>query len=99
MLQNISIVLSQRQPTSQQTTELDDIAQGCRSVLEELEDTLNSYERLASSAKGLGGKFRRLLERLKWDQDLRRSPKNTRASASIACGFSGRGLDDTHAAV
>ena len=69
MLQNISICLSQRQPTSQQTTELDDIAQGCRNVLEELEDTLNSYDRLASTAKGLGGKFRRLLERLKWDQE------------------------------
>jgi hypothetical protein len=68
VLQNINVVLSQRQLTSQQTTELDNIAQGCRNVLEELEETLDSYKELASSAKSLGGKLRRLLERLKWDE-------------------------------
>ena len=68
MLQNINTVLPQRQLTSQQTKELDDIAQGCHNVLCELKETLDNYQGLASSAKNLGGKFRRLLERLKWDQ-------------------------------
>jgi predicted nuclease with TOPRIM domain len=68
VLRNINIVLPQRQLTSRQTTELDDIAQGCRNVLEELEETLDNYEELASSAKSLEGKFRGLSDRLKWDQ-------------------------------
>jgi peptidoglycan hydrolase CwlO-like protein len=68
VLQNIKVILSHQQLTSRQKTELENIAQGCRNVLEELEETLDSYEELASSAKSLGGKLRRLLERLKWDE-------------------------------
>jgi hypothetical protein len=68
VLQDIDDVLPQRDLTDEQKTELDEIAQGCRSVLKELEDTLDKYQELDPNTKGFGGRSRRVWKRLKWDQ-------------------------------
>lgn len=70
VLQNINSVLPRQRLTDQETKELGDIVRGCHNVLEELKETLDDYQQLASSAKSLGGKFRRLLEGLKWDSKV-----------------------------
>ena len=68
ILEDVRIILPQRDLTDEQKTGLDEIAQGCRSVLKELEDTLDKYQGLDSNIKGLGGRSRRVWKRLKWDQ-------------------------------
>ncbi len=67
VLRDVDDVLPQRELTSQQKTELDDIAKRCRNVLEELEKTLDKHQELDSCAKSLGGKSRRVWKRLMWD--------------------------------
>jgi peptidoglycan hydrolase CwlO-like protein len=68
VLRDVDDVLPQRDLTDQQKTELGEIVEGCRSVLKELEDTLDKYQELDSNIKGLGGRSRRVWKRLKWDQ-------------------------------
>jgi hypothetical protein len=68
VLQDVEIVLPQRELASQQKTDLDGIANGCRSVLEELEAILNKNQELNFSAKSLSEKSRKVWKRLKWDQ-------------------------------
>ena len=71
MLRDIDDILPQKELTSQQESELDDIAKRCHSVLEELEKKLDKYQELDSSAESIGGKTRRVWKRLKWDpQDV-----------------------------
>jgi hypothetical protein len=67
VLRDVDDVLPQRELTSHQKTELDDITKRCRNVLKELEKTLDKYQELDSSAKSLGGKSRRVWKRLRWD--------------------------------
>jgi hypothetical protein len=68
VLQDADIALPERELTSQQKTELDGIGQGCRNVLEELENTLDRYQELDPSAKSSSGKSRRVWKRLTWEQ-------------------------------
>jgi hypothetical protein len=68
VLRDIDDILPQRDFTGQQKTELCEIAQGCRDVLKQLENTLDKYQELDHSTKGLGGRSRRVWKRFKWDQ-------------------------------
>lgn len=68
VVRDVDDILSQRDLTSQQKKNLDEIAQGCCNVLRELKDTLDKYQELDSSAKGISGKSRRVWRRLQWDQ-------------------------------
>jgi len=67
VLQDVEIVLPERRLTSKQKSELDGIAQGCRNILDELEEILGRYQELDSSANYLGGMPRRVWKTLKWD--------------------------------
>ena len=69
ILQDVEVVVPQRDLTSQQKTELEEIVQRCGNVLEELGKTLDKYQELDSSSKSLGGKSRRVWKRLTWDQE------------------------------
>lgn len=68
VLRDVDDVQSQRDLTAQQKQSLGEIAQGCQSVLEQLNKTLDKYQELDSSAKGISGKSRRAWKRLQWDQ-------------------------------
>ena len=65
VLQDIEVIVPQR---DEQKIELAGIMQGCRTVLKEIEETLNRYQELNSSEKSFGGKSRRVWKRLQWDQ-------------------------------
>ena len=64
----VNNVLSVRDLTSQQKQSLEEIVHGCRDVLKQLKETLENYQELDSSAKGISGKSRRVLKRIQWDQ-------------------------------
>jgi hypothetical protein len=68
VLQDVEVVVPQRDLTSQQKTELEGIVQRCGNVLGELEHTLDKYQELDSSAKSFGKRSRRVWKRLTWDQ-------------------------------
>jgi hypothetical protein len=69
VLQDVEIVLPERELTSQQKIELGRITGGCRNILKELEETLEKYQDLDSGgAKSLAGKPRRVWKKLKWNQ-------------------------------
>ncbi|KFY84554.1 hypothetical protein V500_09211 [Pseudogymnoascus sp. VKM F-4518 (FW-2643)] len=68
VLQDVDIVLSERELTSQQKTELDGIVQGCYDLLEELKITLDRYQELEPGAKNSNGRSRKVWKRLTWDQ-------------------------------
>jgi hypothetical protein len=67
-LRDVDDVQSQRDLTDQQKHSLEEIAQGCNNVLEQLNKTLDRYQELDSSAKGICGKSRKVWKRLQWDQ-------------------------------
>jgi peptidoglycan hydrolase CwlO-like protein len=68
VLRDVDDVQSQRDLTSQQKQTLNETAQGCRNILEQLNKTLDKYQELDSSAKGISGKSRKVWKRLQWDQ-------------------------------
>ena len=68
VLRDVDDVLPQRDLTSLQKKDLDEIAQHCYNVLKKLEETLDKYQELDSSVKGIRGKSRRVWKRLQWDQ-------------------------------
>jgi hypothetical protein len=68
VLRDVEDVQSQQDLTGQQKHSLDEIAQGCCNVLEQLNKTLDNYQELDSSAKGIRGKSRKVWKSLKWDQ-------------------------------
>jgi hypothetical protein len=69
ILQDVEVLVPQRDLTSQQKTELEEIVQRCGNVLEELGEILDKYQELDSRSKSLGGKSRRVWKRLTWDQE------------------------------
>jgi hypothetical protein len=68
VLRDVDDVLPQRDLSSQQKKDLDEIAQGCHDVLNELKEKLDKNQELDSNVKGIGGKSRRMWKRFQWDQ-------------------------------
>ncbi|RMZ91406.1 hypothetical protein DV736_g1357, partial [Chaetothyriales sp. CBS 134916] len=68
VLRDIEDLLDQRDLSDQQKTELSEIVQGCRGVLEDLEKILDKYQELDPTTKGFTGRSRRVWKRLRWDQ-------------------------------
>jgi hypothetical protein len=64
VLRDIDEVLPERELTSQQKTELDNVAKGCFNVLTELKETLKKYQELDSDPKTSSSKPRRVWKRL-----------------------------------
>jgi chromosome segregation ATPase len=68
ILRDVDDIQSQRDLTGQQKQSLDEIAQECHNVLEELNKTLDKFQELDSNTKGISGKSRKVWKRLQWDQ-------------------------------
>jgi len=91
VLRDVDDILPQRDLTSQQKKDLDEIAQGCCAVLKELKDTLDKYQELDSSTKGISGKSRRVWKRLQWDQkDIDQFRSQITLNISVFDTFLGR---------
>ncbi|KFX98618.1 hypothetical protein O988_04271, partial [Pseudogymnoascus sp. VKM F-3808] len=67
VLQDADVVLA-GELTSQQTTDLNGIVQGCHDLLEELQIKLDKYQELDPGAKGSNGRSGKIWKRLTWDQ-------------------------------
>jgi hypothetical protein len=65
---DVDDILPQRDLTSEQKKQLVEIAQGCYNALKTLEETLDKYQELDTSVKGISGKSRRIWKRYQWDQ-------------------------------
>ena len=68
VLRDVDDVLSERDVSSQQKNDLDEIARGCHDVLNQLKEKLDKSQELDSKAKGISGKSRRIWKRFQWDQ-------------------------------
>jgi len=90
-LRDIDDLLPERELTSQQQTELDDIAKGCRSVLKNLNETLEKYHELDSNPKPLGRKARRVWKKLKWEpEDIKELRSRIIANITLLNAFQGK---------
>lgn len=69
ILRDLEDVLPERSFNDRQKSDLQDITQGCRSVLSELDKILDKYCILDTGAKSFGDKSRKLWKRLKWEPD------------------------------
>jgi hypothetical protein len=91
VLRDIDDILPQRDLADRQKTELGEIAQGCRDILKELEDTLDRYQELDLSIKGFGGRSRRVWKRFRWDQkDIDRFRNRINSNVLLFNTFPGR---------
>ena len=68
VLRDVDDVLPQRDLSSQEKKDLDEISRGCRDVLDQLKKKLEKNQELDSKAKGISGKSRRMWKRFQWDQ-------------------------------
>ena len=68
VIRDVDDVLPERDLSTQQRMDLEEIAQGCHDVLDQLKDKLDKNLELDSKAKGIGGKSRRMWKRFQWDQ-------------------------------
>lgn len=69
VLQDVDVVLSDRELDDQQRTALREITNGCRNVLHDLQTTLDKYRELESKPKGIGKTAKRVWKRLTWEPD------------------------------
>ena len=77
--------------TSQQQTELHDIAEGCRNVLQDLNKILGKYQELDSNPKTFGGKARKVWKRLKWEpEDIKELRSRIGSNITLLNAFNGR---------
>jgi hypothetical protein len=76
---------------SQQTTELHDIAEGCRNVLAKLNETLEKYQELDSDPKTFGRKARRVWKRLEFEpEDITELRSRIVANTTLLNALQGR---------
>jgi hypothetical protein len=77
--------------TSQQQTELQDIAEGCRNVLIKLKETLEKYQELDSNPKTFGRKTQKVWKRLKWEpEDIKELRSRIISNITLLNAFHGR---------
>jgi hypothetical protein len=69
VLRDVDNVLPERELTSQQKTELNNVAKGCFNVLTELKETLERYQELDSDPNTFGRTSRRVWKRLEWEPE------------------------------
>ena len=65
VLRDVDDVLPQRDLSSQQKKDLEEIARGCHDVLKQLKEKLEKNQELHSKAKGISGKSRKMWKRTK----------------------------------
>jgi hypothetical protein len=93
VLRDIEDIPDWQKPTTQQKTELEDIAVGCRNVLEELKDTLGKYQELDSNsnARTFARKARRVWKKVKWEpDDIKEFRSRITTNITLLNAFNGR---------
>jgi hypothetical protein len=84
-------MLSERELTSQQKTELAGIADGCCNVLNKLEETLGKYRELSSVPQSVSKRVKRVWKRLKWEpEDIQELRSRLSTNISLLNAFNGQ---------
>ena len=95
VLQDVEVVLSERELTSQQKMELHVIAENCREVLNTLEKTLGKYHELASTSEEVGKRAKKAWKRFTWEPDeIRELRSRTTSNITLLNAFNGRLIRD-----
>jgi hypothetical protein len=96
ILDDVKVVLPQRDLTSKQRKELIDIFMGCYNILNTLKETLDKYEELDSDSKGydpksFSFKVRKGWKRLRWEpDDVKELRSRITSNISLLDAFNGR---------
>ncbi|XTI89039.1 hypothetical protein V2W45_1399781 [Cenococcum geophilum] len=69
ILQDVDVVLSERELNDQQKKGLKDIVDACQNVLDELEKTLDKYSELEPRQRNISKRVKRAWKRLTWEPD------------------------------
>ena len=67
VLEDLAEQMSSGQLSLQQITQLSNLVEGCRKVLEDLDSAVKKYGSLDTNASGLGPKTEKVWKKLKWD--------------------------------
>jgi len=87
VLQDVEVIPEQGL-TSQQKTELHNIAESCWNVLGELENTLSKYFELSSISKDVGKRVNKVWKRLKWEpEDIKELRSRISSNISLLSAF------------
>ena len=91
ILQDVEVVLSEPDLTTQQKTELREIVDGCVNILQKLEQTLNRYSELKSGSMNIGNRVKRVWKRLKWEpEDIKELRSRIVANVTLLNTFQGK---------
>ena len=91
ILQDVEVVLSEQELNTQEKTEMKEIADGCRNVLDKLKKTLDKYGELKSGPESVGKKVKRVWKRLKWEpEDIRELRSRIVVNITLLNTFQGR---------
>ncbi|KAI0883266.1 uncharacterized protein GGS22DRAFT_195456 [Annulohypoxylon maeteangense] len=69
ILRDVDVALSEYEPDEKQKKDLQNIASGCQSVLNDLEKALGKYSELASKERGINKTAKRVWKKLTWEPD------------------------------
>ena len=91
MLQDVEVVLSEPDLSTQQKTELQEIANSSRNVLKKLEETLDKYGELKSGSRSVGRRVKRVWKRLQWEpEDIKELRSRIIANIILLNTFQGK---------
>jgi septation ring formation regulator EzrA len=91
VLQDVEVVLSEPDLTTQQKTELREIADGCLNVLQKLEQTLDKYSELNPGSSRIKNRVKRVWKRLKWEpEDIKELRSRIVANVTLLNTFQGK---------
>lgn len=91
MLQDVEVVLLEPDLSTQQKTELQEIANDSRNVLKKLEETLDKYGELESGSRSVGRRVKRVWKRLKWEpEDIKELRSRIIANIILLNTFQGK---------
>ena len=68
VLRDVDDVPPERDLSSQQIQDLEDISRSCHNVLNQLKEKLDKNRELDSKVKGISGRSQRMWKRFRWDQ-------------------------------
>jgi hypothetical protein len=96
IIEDVKVVLPQRDLTSEQREELGNITVGCSNVLNTLKETLDKYQELDSDPKGsdpksFGFKFRKVCKRLRLEpEDIQELRSRITSNITLLNAFNGQ---------
>jgi tRNA C32,U32 (ribose-2'-O)-methylase TrmJ len=91
VLQDVEVVLSEPDLSTQQKTELQEIANSSRNVLKKLEETLDKYGELKSGSRSVGRRVKRVWKRLQWEpEDIKELRSRIIANIILLNTFQGK---------